>query len=242
MRDILHDGKMDYACYDVLISKAVVLSEWLKFRTGMDERTFDHFFRELLEVNKFSIISLNDFAKALENRFEINTTDYLDQWYTAEGLPSFQYFEPFYIPIIDKGRQKYYVSLIVYNKEPYEGLLKIYDTNLYVFLKGKQAKRIGIVLDEPYLTFMPFIAQNLPYEGVALKEKKLTIDNQSKVNKFLDLSGRKNDNMITVDSRLDLANREIVIDNRSYGFSILTQTKEKLLVRLLGRNEYRDAS
>ena len=184
MSEILDDPDQKDIVYDVLKIKADYLFSMIKSELGND--AFEKFIFEFLADKRFQDTEVSEFIGSLKEQLEFDLESHFDQWYNERRLPAFIITDLKGTEVFDNEKTKYQVVFKVYNPEPVDGIISASlitggggpqgmrqfmipgqgpeTIDRYIYIKGEQAKEIGIVLDQPprRLSINTFISQNLP--------------------------------------------------------------------------------
>ena len=208
--------------------------------TEIGKKKLDAFLYQFLEKNRFKTIDVNDFFALLKEQYDFDIYPYLDSWYNETRLPGFIITEFTRTEVIDNNRTKYQVNLKIYNPEPVDGIVWLVlcmkdneKETQFIKLEGKQAKEIGLLLDNPpvYNIFNTFVSLNNPTVFTQ------NMRNIKPDNKTVPFDGER------IIETLETLTKpgEIIVDDEDPGFAILKKPKETFIKRLLNqRHETND--
>ena len=248
MREIIKDpGSREILSY-VLNMKGKHLFRLIGSRTG--EERLAEYIKELLRENRFTELGGDQFTGRISDRFGIDMSGYIENWYTRSSVPGFLVRDVENYKYVEEERTRYQVRFKIKNGKEADGIVKVtvskqsgrrgrfgppgfrsrsgddISTERYLFLEGNQAREIGMVLNyEPsVMTIDMMVSSNLP----AVIERQFE---EFEISKSPDpLDGIRE---IPVSSIREHNPGEIVVDNEDPGFVPMRKEETSLLKRVL---------
>ena len=233
--DVIHDPDKNYLIYNVLKLKSNYLEAFVKNKIG--DNNFNDFFSQYLEENRFKKIDTKKLFESFKHRLGFDLEKYYETWLTATSLPAFVFSELNYNEVYGKNDTQFQISFSVTNTGNVEGavLVKFAGNDpfeRYVVLEGNQTKEVSLVVPEHPrgIIIDTIMSQNVPLSTrIEFKERVNKISPEEHV--FYD--GEK-----ILDTPVSLSNPgEIIVDNESDNFTILTHPQKSILQKLFFRKE-----
>ncbi|MFO7915166.1 MAG: hypothetical protein R6U43_05690 [Candidatus Krumholzibacteriales bacterium] len=247
MVDIMQDPESREILPYVLNLKGKHLFRLIGSRAGEDELAA--YVKELLSESRFRELGEDQFTRKASERFGIDMSGYIEDWYTRSGVAGFLIRDVENYKYIEGDRTRYQVRLKIKNGKETDGMVKVTvskrggrrrfgppgfrsrpdddtSTERYLFLEGNQAREIGMVLNyEPsVMTIDMMVSNNLP----AVIEREFEEFELRKSHAPLDgireipPSGIREHNP-----------GEIVVDNEDPGFAAMEKEETSLLKKVL---------
>lgn len=181
--EILADPGQKSIINNVIKLKGEVLFSTVQWKAGQD--VFEDFLRELLRKYRFRNISFEQFDKEIQERFDVELSPLMDNWFKATELPGYM-FSPIQAVKVKSGeRMRTKVSLKITNFTDTEGIVKLSFRlgggggpgrgpgrgpgsediiNKLVYLEAHQTKDLSYMLDaDPrMLTINTMTSKNVP--------------------------------------------------------------------------------
>ena len=181
--EILSDPKQKPIINNVIKLKGEVLFSTVQYKAGQE--VFEDFLRELLREYRFKNISFEQFDNRINERFGVELTPLMDEWFQAKSLPGY-IFSPIQAVKVKSGdRMRTRVTLKITNFSDTNGIVKLSfrlgggggpgrgfgggpgmndAVNKLVYLEPHQTKDLSYMLDaDPrMLTINTMTSQNIP--------------------------------------------------------------------------------
>jgi len=230
---------------NVIKLKGDMLFSMIQWKAG--EIEFEEFLREILNENKFSNIPFEAFDQAISDRFGIELTPIMEDWFQAKALPGYIFspIEAIKVKAEDMMRTK--VSFKVTNFTDVEGVIKITfrlggfgggfpgfgmrgpgtdnTINKVLYLEPGQTKQVNYLLDaDPrMMSVNTMTSQNIPqvitqdFRGIEEDLKAEAVENETVLNEPVSV---------------EMPN-EIIVDNEDPEFEVTTMEIQSLLQKWL---------
>jgi len=199
---------------------------------------FDRFINELLVKNQFKVLDLDNLARELKTRYEIDFSSRIDEWLKISRIPGYIVSDIGGYKVVDDERTRYQVLFKISNKEPVPGLLKITLgtgqrgmfrlgseskqkplKEKFISMLPDESKQVGIVLDQKPGTLVidTFISKNIPS---AMSTELHKFESNDKIVPF---DGEK-----MIDHQIADPD-DIIVDNEDSSFEVVNpESKTKL--------------
>ena len=239
---LLSDSVKDENIADVINYKGTFLFKLIS--SEFEKNEFESFINDHVRQHLFTVVETDSFLKGIDQRFNINFDDYIDQWYNEISVPGYLISDLQMFKIFDEGRLRYQVLFNISNPEPVTGIgeLRFRTADRRRFMTGGGSpeeepadrilkldpgvtKEIGVVLDsEPrMMTFNPIVAHNIPLEFTKRFEDPEL--NQ----KYKSFDGER----ILKDNSTAKVELELIVDNEDPGFSVENMEYGSVIKRLV---------
>ena len=235
LNEIISDPANEDVIYEVMEYKAKELFTYINAKTGLENEIFEKFIIDFLEESRFRTVTVEKFLEMLQEKFGFDLEQYFDQWHNEKRLPRFEVFDIKSTEVYEKGKLFYQVIFNVYNSSPVDGIISAYIPlegggfeKRLITLEGNQSKIIGIVVDkkpENRLSINTFISHNKPY--LSFSTYPFIHDRNAKL-----FNGER----VVKSPQRAVEPGVIIVDNVDTGFSILSQSNEKFIIKFLKKN------
>lgn len=243
--EILSDIDSKDIMENVIKLKGDALFSKIQYIAGEEE--FSVFIDELLKEYRFRDISFDEFNQKLDEKFGINLTPVMDEWFKQNKLPGFL-FSPVTAVLVRAGESmQTMVKLKATNFTDTEGLVKLtfrlgdsggrvvgldgneMIVNKLIYLEPHQTKDLSYMLESEPRSLMTntLTSQNIPQ---ILNQNFREIPEDIKAVPF--------EGEILSDISVNTAQPgEIIVDNEDIGFEMTTNSRESLLEKWIVNDE-----
>ncbi len=231
--------------FDIIIAKGEYLFSVFRARYGNDE--FNNFLNQFIERHKNLSFSFEEFEKEIQDHFNEDISNEVNNWYSKKELPGFLIKEMQTYKVMEGEFTKYQIRFKISNPEEIDGLISINvdlsdpnnrrrrrdneqpDFSRKIHIPAKTAKEIGFVFTtEPArMNIYTHISENLPnnliYDFSSFDEiRKVAVFDEIKDSElFSDL----------------LTKNEIIVDNESENFEFKQDLQKSYLKSLIDENK-----
>lgn len=121
--EIISDPKQKKIIDNVIKLKGEVLFSMVQWKAGQDE--FEEYLRDVLREYRFKNITFRQFDDLINEKFGIELTPIMDEWFKAKFLPGYLFSPIEAVKVRTGGRMRTMVSLKVTNFSDTEGIVKL---------------------------------------------------------------------------------------------------------------------
>lgn len=239
---ILVDTTDNETVYHVIRLKGFYLFTLLESKIGGEG--FKKWLLSQLDENKFKVLDLANFGKALSDEYSLDIESQVDNWLYGDQLPGFLIGDLRSYEFIDNDRTRYQVRFKASNPEAVEGLFMLNfrtggnDSKDYygpsgddetdkkvIYLEPGQSKEIGVVLDAAprAMTINSVISQNIP------SIIELSFGDHEVVRRATAFEGEE---ILSQDFSFDNPD-EIIVDNEDENFELIQPSTDSYLRKLI---------
>lgn len=244
-QEILADPEQKDIVNNVIKLKGDVLFSMIQWKAGQEE--FEDFLSTMLNENKYTNITFEEFDKQINEAFEIELVPLMDDWFKAKELPGYLVSPIKAVKVKDGDAMKTMVSVKITNFSEVEGLVKLsfrlgggpgrgrgpmgggdVIDNL-IFLEADQTKELSYLMEgAPRMVILNTLtSQNIPQTFMEFFRE---------VEEDLKLRPREGEIISDVPVQMRLPN-EIVVDNEDPGFEVTKIENKSLLEKLIIKEE-----
>ena len=247
-QEILADPDQKDIVNNVIKLKGDVLFSKIQWKAGQGE--FEDFLRDILNNNKFTNISFEDFDKEIYEKFGIELVPMMDDWFQAKALPGYLVSPIKAVKVKSGDAMKTMVSVTITNFTDVEGLVKLsfrigggpggrgsrgggpggsdMIDNL-IYLEADQTKELSYLVNgAPRMIILNTLtSKNVPQTFMEFFRE---VDEDLKAKPW---EGEK---ILDTPVQTRLPN-ESLVDNEDKGFSVTSTDNSSLLERLIVKEE-----
>ncbi len=244
-QEILADPKQKMIIDNVIKLKGDVLFSMVEWKAGQDE--FEEFLRKILDEYQFKNISFEEFDKKIKEKFGIELTPLMDNWFKAKALPGYLFSAVNAVKVKSGDMMRTKVNMKVTNFSDTEGLVKISfrlggggrrggfgggDEDMIdklVYLEPHQTKELNYLLDsDPRMVIInTMTSQNIP---------QMIMDGFRDIEEDPKAVAVESEKIVDVPVQSEQAN-EIIVDNEDPEFEVTKTDKTSLLEKWLVKED-----
>lgn len=246
--EILADPDQKDIVNNVIKLKGDLLFSMIQWKAGQEE--FENFLRQVLNENKYTNISFEEFDRQIYNKFGIDLIPLMDNWFKEKALPGYLVSPIKAVKVKSGDAMKTMVTVKITNFSNIEGIVKLsfrmgggpgsrggrgggmggsdMIDNL-IYLEANQTKDLSYLLDgAPRMVILnTMTSKNIPQ---TIMEFFREVDEDLKVQPW---EGEKITD-IPVQTKLP---NETIVDNEDDGFEVTVNENTSLLEKLIVKDE-----
>ncbi len=243
--EILADANQKQIIDNVIKLKGDVLFSMIQWKAGEEE--FKDFLTNILNENKFKNISFEEFARQINEKFDIELIPMMDNWFKAKDLPGYLISPIKVVKVKSEDAMKTMISLKITNFSEIEGLVKLSFRigggrgmrgggmggsdviNKLIHLDANQTKDLSYLIDAtPRMVILnTMTSKNIPQ---SMLEFFREIDEDPKAKPY----EGETVSQIPVQNEME---GEIIVDNEDPEFSITKVENSSLLEKLIFKDK-----